>query len=112
LPQTAPAIFEAPLEAKREAGNPRGHEAAIDAAKKAIETPEEALAMLAPGGEKEADAVRMSAPSTVLSRDHPRLSTMRRPPTPRRARPFGMSAASGRSSSNSIGSANCSRPRQ
>jgi hypothetical protein len=55
LPRTAPATCEAPLEAKPEPGSLGGPEAAIDAAKKAIETPEEALAKLAPGGEKEAD---------------------------------------------------------
>jgi hypothetical protein len=54
-PQTAPAIFEGPPEAKPEAGSPGGTEAAIDAAKKAIETAEGALAKLAPGGEQRAD---------------------------------------------------------
>ncbi len=47
LPQTAPAIFEAPPEAKPEAGSPGRTEAAIDAAKKAIETAEGALSYAA-----------------------------------------------------------------
>jgi hypothetical protein len=44
LPQTAPAIFETPSGAKPEAGSPHRTEAAIDAAKKAVETAEGALA--------------------------------------------------------------------
>jgi hypothetical protein len=55
LPQTAPATFEDPPEAKLEAGSPGGTEAAIDAAKGAIETAEGALAKFSPGGEQGAD---------------------------------------------------------
>jgi hypothetical protein len=55
LPQTAPAIFETPPEAKPEAGSPGRTEAAVGAAKEAIETAEGPLAKLALDGEQEAD---------------------------------------------------------
>ena len=67
LPQTAPAIFEGLPQARPEAGSPGRTEAAIDAAKKAIETAEGALAQLAPGEEQGADGRgNMSTPDSSL----------------------------------------------